>query len=338
MNANRYLGIDIGKNWFHIVGLDEHRKIVFRKKTDRTHLIPTVTQLQATVIGMEACSGSHYFAARLAEVGHDVRQIPGQFVKPYRKAQKNDFNDAEAIAEAVSRGNMRFSRVRTREELELQAFHRARERIIREQVGQNNQIRAFLLEAGIAVPKSASALEGRVVELLEGDDPKISPRLRRLLHILWTRSKEIKITQRALNTELQNVAKESDACRRLLTIPGVGVVTATALVSAVGDGKQFRRGRDLAAWIGLVPRQLSTGGKAKLLGITKGGNPYVRRLLVHGARSTLAWGKLRDSRMLRRFKELCNRVHPNVAVVALANKLARVSWAILTKEEIYSPA
>jgi transposase len=338
MNSNRYLGVDIGKNWFHIVGLDDHGKVVFRKKTDRAHLIPTITQLQATVIGMEACSGSHYFAARLTEVGHIVRLIPGQFVKPYRKAQKNDFNDAEAIAEAVSRGNMRFSRVRSREELELQAFHRARERVVREAVGQSNQIRAFLLEAGIAVPKSDLALGNRVAELLEREDPKISPRLRRLLQILWTRSKEIKGTQRALNAELQIVAKESDSCRRLLTIPGVGVVTATALVSAVGDAKQFRRGRDLAAWIGLVPRQLSTGGKAKLLGISKGGNPYLRRLLVHGARSTLAWGKLRDSRMLRWFKELCARVHPNVAVVALANKLARVSWAILTKEEIYSPA
>ena len=338
MNADRYLGIDIGKNWFHIVGLDEQGKVVFRKKTDRAHLIQTVSQLSAKVIGMEACSGSHYFAARLAEVGHAVRLIPGQFVKPYRKAQKNDFNDAEAIAEAVSRGNMRFSRVRSREELELQAFHRARERVIRESVGQSNQIRAFLLEAGIAVPKSESALQSRVVELLEGNDSKISPRLLRLLHILWTRSKDIKDTQRALNSELQNVAKESEPCRRLPTIPGVGIVTATALVSAVGDAKQFRRGRDLAAWIGLVPRQLSTGGKAKLLGVTKAGNPYLRRLLVHGARSTLAWGRLRDSRMLRWFKELCKRVHPNIAVVALANKLARVSWAILTKGDVYSPA
>ena len=218
------MGIDIGKNWFHIVGLDEQGKVVFRKKTDRAHLIQTVSQLSAKVIGMEACSGSHYFAARLAEVGHAVRLIPGQFVKPYRKAQKNDFNDAEAIAEAVvSRGNMRFSRVRSREELELQAFHRARERVIRESVGQSNQIRAFLLKPASLFRKANRLCKVVWWNYSKGNDSKISPRLLRLLHILWTRSKDIKDTQRALNSELQNVAKESEPCRRLPTIPGVGI-------------------------------------------------------------------------------------------------------------------
>jgi transposase len=333
-----HIGLDLGKNWFHIVGLDEHGRSVLRKKTSRAHLVNAFAQLPKAVVGMEACSGAHYFAARLRECGHDVRLIPGQFVKPYRKAQKNDFNDAEAIAEAVSRANMRFSRARSMEELELQAFHRARDRIVREYTAQGNQIRAFLLEAGISVRQGRAPLARRVQELLAADNAEVAPRLRRLIAILWERYAELERTERSLTRELEDVAKESPACRRLLTIPGVGVVTATALVSAVGDARQFRRGRDLAAWIGLVPRQLTTGGKPKLLGISKAGNPYLRRLLVHGARSALAWARYRDNRVLRWFNALRTRVHPNVAVVALANKMARISWALLTREQEFSAA
>jgi transposase len=336
MNA-LHIGLDLGKNWFHLVGLDTHGRAVLQKKTSRTHLVNTFAQLPKAVVGMEACSGAHYFAARIRELGHEVRLIPGQFVKPYRKAQKNDFNDAEAIAEAVSRANMRFSRARCMEELELQAIHRARDRIVRDRTAQGNQIRAFLLEAGIAIRQGRAYLARRVPDILT-DGTGITPRLRRLIAALWEHYQELGRIERALTRELEEVAKDSLACQRLLTIPGIGPVTATALVSAVGDAKQFRRGRDLAAWIGLVPRQFSTGGKPKLLGISKGGNPYLRKMLVHGARSALAWGRHRDNSVLRWFKALCARVHRNVAVVALANKMARISWALLTKEEVFNAA
>jgi transposase len=330
------VGVDLGKNLFHIVGLDARGSTVLRKKVVRSHLLETFVQIPRSVVGMEACSGAQFFAARLRELGHDVRLIPGQFVKPYRKAQKNDFNDAEAIAEATSRGNMRFSRVRSTEELELQAIHRARDRTMREYTGLANQIRAFLIEAGIAIRQGRAPLARRMSELLDTENTDVSPRLRRLLATLWEHYAELGRTEQALTRELEAVAKASEPCRRLLTIPGIGVVTATALVSSIGDAKQFRRARDLSAWIGLVPRQFTTGGKPKLLGIRKGGNPYLRKMLVNGARSALAWARHRDNSMLRWFKALCLRVHPNVAVVALANKLARVSWAILTKEEVFS--
>jgi transposase len=335
--SSLHVGIDLGKNTFHIVGLDERGRRVLQKRTTRAHLVTTFAQLQTKVIGMEACSGAHFFAAKLRELGHDVRLIPGQFVKPYRKAQKNDFNDAEAIAEAVSRANMRFSRARSTEELELQAIHRARDRIVCEYTAQGNQIRAFLLEAGIAIPQGRAALARRVPDLLSADNTDITPRLRRLIDILWNRYKELAQTEATLTRDLEQIAKASEPCRRLLTIPGIGAITATALVSAVGDGKQFKRGRDMAAWIGLVPRQCTTGGKPKLLGLGKGGNPYLRKMLVHGARSALAWARYRDNRVLQWFKALCSRVHPNVAVVALANKMARISWAVLTKEETFQP-
>jgi len=333
-----HVGLDLGKNWFHFIGHDTQGRTVLQKKTSRAHLVNAFAQLPRAVIGMEACSGAHYFAAKLRELGHEVRLIPGQFVKPYRKSQKNDFNDAEAIAEAVSRANMRFSRARSMEELELQAFHRARDRIVRESTAQGNQIRAFLIEAGISVRQGRAPLARRVRELLAPDATEITPRLRRLIAILWERYAELERTEQSLTRELAEVAQSSPACQRLLTIPGVGVITATALVSAVGDAKQFRRGRDLAAWIGLVPRQLTTGGKPKLVGISKGGNPYLRRLLVQGARSALAWAQYRDNRVMRWFNALRTRVHPNVAVVALANKVARISWALLTRKEVFAAA
>ena len=235
MNA-LHIGLDLGKNWFHLVGLDTHGRAVLQKKTSRTHLVNTFAQLPKAVVGMEACSGAHYFAARIRELGHEVRLIPGQFVKPYRKAQKNDFNDAEAIAEAVSRANMRFSRARCMEELELQAIHRARDRIVRDRTAQGNQIRAFLLEAGIAIRQGRAYLARRVPDILT-DGTGITPRLRRLIAALWEHYQELGRIERALTRELEEVAKDSLACQRLLTIPGIGPVTATALVSAVGDAK-----------------------------------------------------------------------------------------------------
>jgi transposase len=332
------IGIDIGKNWFHVVSMNERGKVMLQKKASRAHLITMFAQLPQALVGMEACSGAHFIAAKLRELGHDVRLIPAQFVNPFRKSQKNDFNDAEAIAEAVGRSNMRFSRARSVEELELQAFHRSRDRIVGEQTAQSNQIRGFLLEAGIAIRQGHAPLARRMADLLSADCLDITPRLRRLLALLWERYIGVTRTVKDLTRELEETAEASPACRRLLTIPGVGPVTATALVSAVGDAKQFRRGRDLSAWIGLVPRQFTTGGKPKLLGIGKGGNPYLRKLLVHGARSALAWGHTRNDRVITWFKLLCARLHPNVAVVALANKLARICWALLTREETFNAA
>ncbi len=329
------IGIDLGKTVFHLVGLDQEGKVVVRKKCSRNQLLTYTANLQVKVIGMEACSGSHFLGRALREQGHEVRLMPAQYVKPYVKTNKSDYLDAEAIAEAVQRPTMRFVPIKTEEQLDLQAVHRVRERWVMRRTALVNQTRGLLLERGLPLPKGRKHLEQTLPVLLAEAESALSGSFRVLLAQLKLELEELNTRIEQMDAVIEQQAREQESCERLMEIPGIGPVTATALVAAVGNGAAFRQGRELAAWIGLVPREHATGGKQKLLGISKRGNGYLRRLLVQGARSVLQRRPSQTPGLQSWLAQLSGRAHQNVVIVALANKLARMAWAVLVKQERY---
>jgi transposase len=329
------LGIDLGKNVFHLVGLDSSGQVVVRKRCSRTQLLTFTANLQTQIIGMEACSGSHFLGKALRAQGHEVRLMPAQYVKPYVKTNKSDYIDAEAIAEAVQRPRMRFVPIKTEEQLDLQALHRVRERWVMRRTAVVNQIRSLLLERGLTLPKGRSHLEEALPRILEDATLNLSGSFRVLLAQLKLELEQLAARIEPLDLIIQREARENEACQRLTTIPGVGPITATALIGAIGNGSAFGKGRDLSAWMGIVPGEYSTGGKQKLLGISKRGNKYLRRLFVQGARSVLQFREKQSPGLSQWLAQLLARAHQNVVVVALANKLVRTAWAVLRKNECY---
>ena len=329
------IGIDIGKTTFHLVALDEHGSIVLRKKFSRKQLLIYTTNLSASLIGIEACGGAHCLARVLRNQGHNVRLIPGQFVKPYRKSNKNDYLDAEAIAEAVKRNNMRFVPIKTEDQLDLQGLHWVRERLVHNRTEVINQIRGFLLERGITFNRGPLSLRKELPSLLEDAEQQLTPSLRRLLDHLWREWQYLNSQIDQIAGAIDVVADSDEGCRRLRKIPGVGPLVSTATVAAVGNGAAFKRGRDFAAWLGLVPKQYSTGGKAKLLGITKRGNRYLRTMFVHGARAVLLRVKYDTGGLGQWVRRLSVRAPRNKVIVAIANKLARIAWVVLSSGNEY---
>jgi transposase len=333
----RSIGIDLGKTTFHLVALGSRGQVVVRKKFSRQQLLLYTANLASSLIGMEACVGSHFLGRALREQGHEVRLIPAQFVRPFVKSNKNDYRDAEAIAEAVERENMRFVPIKTEDQLDVQALHRVRERLVSRRTSVINQIRAFLLERGISFAKGPASLRRQMPEILENGDEKLTTRMRRLLDFLWQEWKHLQLQIESLSEDLELIASSDEACARLQQIPGVGPLVATAVVSAIGNGAAFHKGREFAAWLGLVPGQWSTGGKTKLLGISKRGNPYLRKMFIHGARAVVLRAKREGSYLGQWMKSLEGRAARNVVIVATANKLARISWAVLSSGENYHP-
>ena len=329
------IGIDIGKTIFHLVALDEQGAIVVRKKFSRQQLLAYTANLSTSLVGIEACGGAHCLARVISSQGHQVRLLPGQFVKPFRKSNKNDYLDAEAIAEAVTRQNMRFVPIKTEDQLDLQGLHRVRERLVHNRTEVINQIRGFLLERGISFKRGPKSLWKELPSLLEDAEQNLTPSLRRLLDHLWHEWQRLDEQIDRIADAIDAVAESDAACRRLRKIPGVGPLVATATVAAVGNGAAFKRGRDFAAWLGLVPKQHSTGGKAKLLGITKRGNPYVRKLFVHGARAVLLRVKHDTGGFGQWVHRLAARAPRNKVIVAIANKLARIAWVVLSSGNEY---
>ena len=331
------IGIDLGKTTFHLVALDSGCQVVVHKKFSRQQLLVYTANLPPSLIGMEACVGSHFLGRALREQGHEVRLMPAQFVRPYVKSNKNDYRDAEAIAEAVERKNMRFVPIKTEDQLDLQALHRVRERLVSRRTSVINQMRAFLLERGISFRKGPASLRRQMSEILENADERLTPRMRSLLDFLWQEWKHLQSQIESLTEDLEKIASSDEACVRLQQIPGVGPLVATAVVSAIANGAAFHKGREFAAWLGLVPGQWSTGGKTKLLGISKRGNPYLRKMFIHGARAVVFRGKREGSCLGHWMKGLESRATRNVVIVATVNKLARISWAVLSKGENYRP-
>ena len=324
-------GVDLGKNLFHIVGLDNRGAVVQRVKFRRETLLAFFERAARAVIGMEACPGSQWLARKLLAMGHPVRIVPAQFVKPYVKSQKNDTVDAEAIAEAVTRPTMRFTQVRSTEQVDLQALHRIRDQLVTSRTRLINQVRAFCLEYGVAIRQGAGVFRLDLPRALADEGNDLTSAMRRMLADLFDDVGRLDQRIAGVSREVEGLAARDDRARRLMTIPGIGALGATALLAAIGDGQQFRRARDLAAWLGLVPREYSTGGKTKLLGITKRGNRYVRRLLIHGARSCVTHLDRTRDRLGGWLDGLQGRMHVNKVTVALAAKIARMAWVIITK-------
>jgi transposase len=327
------MGIDIGKNSFHVVGLDERGAIVLRQKWSRVQVEARLANIPPCLIGMEACVGAHHLSRKLQAHGHDARLMPAKYVRPYSKGQKNDFRDAEAIAEAVQRPTMRFVATKTADQLDLQALHRVRERLVSQRTGIINQIRAFLLERGIAVRQGVRFLRTELPIILTTRSNVLSPRMMRMIEDLagdWRRLDE---RIQGLSDEIEAVAHQDLACARLMTVPGIGPIISSAMVAAIGNGAVFTKGRDFGAWLGLVPKQISTGDRTILGAISRRGNRYLRALFVQAAWVVLIRIKDWDRYGLKAWIDAAKkRLHHNVLAIALANKLARIAWAVLRKE------
>lgn len=337
MNHIKRIGIDLAKQVFQLHGVDAQEKTILRKQLRRPQMLNFFSKLAPCLIGMEACSSSHYWARELQKLGHTVKLMAPQFVKPYVKSNKNDANDAEAICEAVSRPNMRFVAIKTVEQQDMQAVHRIRTALIRQRTAKVNQIRGFLAEYGIVVEKRIDKLRKALPLLLEDAENSLSADFRTLLQGLQQDLIALDERVGAMDKNIQKIATNNATAKRLQQIPGIGPITATALAYAIGNGKQFKRGRDLAAWLGLTPRQHSSGGKECLLSISKRGDSYLRTLLIHGARAVLKVAGKKEDPCSRWLQNLCSRRNKNIAAVALANKNARIAWALLTKETDYQP-
>lgn len=332
------LGIDLGKNSCSVAGLDETGRVVLRRRLTREGVVRLGATLPACTVAMEACCGAHYIGRVLRDQGHTIRLMSPEYVQPYVKAQKNDERDAEAIAEAATRPTMRFVELKSEAQLDAQILHRARTRLVGQRTVLINQLRAVLLERGIVVAKGRRQLEARLAELLDDVEPPalLSGRVVRLIEDMRLEWAELDRRIAALTAEFVQQARVDEAARRLASIPGFGALNATALVAAIGAGETFRRARDLAAWLGLVPRQATTGGKPRLLGITKRGNTYLRTLLIHGARAALPSLAESPTTMGSWLRGLLGRAHKNKVIVALAGKLARIAWAVLRSGESYT--
>jgi transposase len=333
------LGIDLGKNSCSAVGLDKAGRVVLRRRLSRNSLIKLAMQLPSCVMAMEACCGAHHLGRVLRAHGHHVRLMPPEYVQPYVKAQKNDERDAEAIAEAATRPTMRFVDLKSEDQFDMQTLHRARSRLVSERTALVNQLRAVLLERGITVAQGRRRLARYLTEGLDADDTEgtqLSSRIRVLIEDMRAQWHDLDQRIAAFDVEFTAAARSEESARRLSTIPGIGAINATALVAAVGDARGFARARDLSAWLGLVPRQATTGGRPRLLGITKRGNKYLRTLLIHGARAALPLLLTVESPLGNWLRGLSARAHRNTVIVALASKLARIAWAVLRSSATYN--
>ncbi len=330
------LGIDLGKNSCSLAGLDERGNVVLRRRMQPRTIVNFAAKLPSCTVAMEACCGAHYLGRLLVGQGHTVKLMAPEYVRPYVKAQKNDERDAEAIAEAATRPTMRFVEIKNQQQLDIQSLHRVRSRLVGARTTLINQLRAVLLERGTTIAQGRRKCEKAIDALLTDTEQLPTGRLRRLITEMREEWSALDHRIGALDREFVELARTDEAARRLSTIPGIGALNATALVAAVGDAASFRRGRDLGAWLGLVPRQNTTGGKPRLLGISKRGNKYLRTLLIHGARAALPSLAKGETTLGVWLRSLLARCHQNTVVVALANKLARIAWVMLRREETFS--
>ncbi|MFC0254633.1 IS110 family transposase [Massilia consociata] len=333
------VGVDLAKDVFQLHGIDRSEKTVWRRKLVRGDWIKSLLDRiePGCEIGMEACSGAHHWARVLQAKGFTVKLIAPQFVKPYVKSNKNDANDAEAICEAMSRPSMRFVAVKTVEQQDIQAVHRVRSGLMDQRKAKANQLRGLASEYGLVAPKELLHLRSAIPRWLEDNDNGLSERFRRLLRGVWRDLKTLDERIEELDREIEQIARQEPAAMRLQQVRGIGPLTATALLATVGDASQFSNGREMAASFGLTPKQNSSGGKERLLGISKRGDAYLRSLLVHGARAVIRTAQAKTDRLSTWVMRIATTRHPNIAAVALANKTARIAWAMLTRGTDYQP-
>lgn len=334
------VGVDLAKDVFQLHGVDRSDQCVWKRKLSRKKWLGTLLKEtdSSCEIGMEACTGAHHWARVLMKKGYSVKLIAPQFVKPYVKSNKNDANDAEAICEAMSRPHMRFVQVKTTEQQDLQALHRVLYELKCHRTAKGNQIRGLVAEYGMVASRQLLSLRRAIPDWLEDAENGLSDAFRWLLKGLWDDLVTLDNRIKEVNSEIEQIAKTHPVAKRLQQLRGVGPLVATAMIASVGTGKQFTQGRQMAASIGLTPKQYSSGGKERLQGISKRGDVYLRCLLVHGARSAVSHAKHKEDRFSRWMTELAQRSHMNVAAVALANKTVRMAWAMMTKDVDYDPA
>jgi transposase len=331
------IGIDLAKNVLQVHGVDARGKVILRKQLRRAQVISFFANLPPCLIGMEACASAHHWGRTLGRFGHTVRLMAPQFVKPYVKSNKNDVADAEAICEAVSRPNMRFVPIKSIEQQAVLSLHRVRQGFVKARTAQANQIRGLLGEFGLVIAKGIANVTQRVPELLEDASNELPVTFRQLIDRLTRHLKDL--DQQALELEREILAwhRSSELSRKLEEIPGIGPLAATALVASIADAKSFANGRQVSAWLGLVPRQSSSGGKTTLLGMSKRGDVYLRTLLIHGARSAILAARRRNDSKNGWLANLLTRRHANIAAVALANKNVRTVWALLAHGREFQP-
>ncbi len=329
------VGLDLAKSVFQVHAADRDGRPVMRKKLRRGQVLVFFSGLSPCLVGLEACASAHYWARELQALGHAVRLIPPQYVKPFVKTNKNDAADAEAICEALVRPTMRYAAVKSAEQQSVLMLHRARELLVRQRTVLINALRGHCGEFGLVVAQGASKVAELIEVIQDPEDPHLPPLAREALGFLVGQLRMVQAQILGLEKKLTSWHRANEASLRLATIPGVGVITATALVATIGDASQFHSGRQLAAWLGLVPRQHSSGGKERLGRISKRGDGYLRRLLVHGARAVLRWSRHRKGQRSLWQASLLERRPTNVVLVAMANKTARVVWAMLSRGETF---
>lgn len=332
------IGVDLAKQVFQIHGVDSHEQVKCRKQLKRGQMLDFFRQQEPCLVAMEACGSSHYWARELRQLGHEVRLIAPQFVKPYVKSGKNDANDAEAICEAASRPTMRYVTVKSAEQQASQSVHRIRSRLIRARTALLNEIRGLLGEFGRVAARPGIASTRALLQQALDESDKLPGELNEMLLLLQDELQQQDRRVKQLDEMLQRQVAADERVQRLLKIEGVGPISATAIVASVGDARQFRSARQFAAWLGLVPSQHSSGGKERLGGISKRGDSYLRMLVIHGARAALNACKNKVDRRSEWVNQLQARRNTNIATVALANKNARIIWAILSRGESYRPA
>ena len=329
------IGLDTAKNWFQVHGVDESGRVALRCKLARGKVLQFFAGLTPCVIGLEACGGAHFWARELIKLGHDARLMPARYVRAYVKTNKHDAADAEACCEAVQRPGMRFVPVKSEEQQSMLMVHRTRDLLVRQRTATVNALRGHLAEFGITAARGTA--KARELMSLVGTDERVPAIAREALLQLVEQIRDIERKIEAFDKQLLSLARQNEVCRQLITIPGIGPIAATALVATVGNARSFTSGRHFAAWIGLVPKQHSTGGKERLGGISKRGDAYLRKLLIHGARAAVH--RVRSHQVPGAWiAGLLARRPFNVATVALANKTARIAWAVMTNGSTYRAA
>ena len=332
------IGLDLAKHIFQVHGADAEGRLLIRRRLRRSQMAGFFANVPPCVVGMEACCGAHYWSRVIGRFGHTVRLIAPQFVKPYVKSNKNDANDAEAICEAVSRPHMRFVPAKSVEQQDIQSLHRVRSRLVSSRTQLANQIRGLLTEYGIVLPQHVSQLRRGLPLILEDATNELTAFSRRLFASLYDELLSLEEKIQAIDEQIWAIYQASEPCQRIAAVEGIGPLIATALVASMSDGKTFRNGRQFAAWLGLVPRQHSSGGKARLLGISKRGDPYLRTLLIHGARSVVYRASRKTDRRSLWIADKQRRLGTSKACVAVANKNARIVWSLIARGEVYRRA
>ena len=341
------MGIDIAKNFIQLHISDATGKTVLKNRLARDKFLPFMANVEKCLVGMEACGGAHYWATELTKLGFEVKLMDARKVKRFVESHKNDAVDAKACAQAVARDDMRFVPIKTKSQVELQMLHRVRSYYVKQRTGLSNMMRGLLLEIGIAIPQGMAALTTKLLVLLADDSRLLEIKTKSMFHNLYEDLKRLNKEIEQYTDLLEEVAEEDEYCKRICTISGIGTLTATAVISKIGNGSEFKKGRELSACLGLVPRQHSSGDKIRLGGITKQGDRYVRQLLIHGARSSLLSAKrknkitglfVKQDKHSEWIRTLIERVGMNKASVAVANKNARMIVAVLKNKSIFEPA